>query len=1013
MSSTGYRKRIVHWSPHKSNSFIVGSNDIRLYNIKYENEIQNNTCNFDMEYPNDDYESNIDKKILSLVSINSVELVRCMAWSPDPSDPNLIACGLTNGKTVLTSFTSLNRVLKEFSTKHSRHCNVIAWNPIFKNQIAVGLDKVRNDLSTLIWDINYSSSVHNSSPPLDIDLESVDAPHTISRINDNTFHIATDTEVVSTPLKEFTLSEATLSLAWLLSNPFCLAVGTGSKWLKVHDIRSSNTLKSVTAYQKSCVNGISVDPFDHNRIATISDDPIIKIWDIRKFDDPILQINTFYKTVQQIEWSPTRSGVLAACGKEKNSIKIYDIKAPLDYNTKSPRNDQQLQQQQQQQLQDQQQQQHRDQLLLQQQQMSKKSSALASSLSSTSLQGGDGSSLIVKPNKVHYATDVLSSFSWHPTNECRMLTVTYSDVVEVVSINDNIPVAWSPQGQLVFSYGKQLLEGPIKGTTLEPDLNVHKNLQNDGRYNKDISMIMKERALFGYSRNVDNNVNFANRISDDNISLLWNWIQKIPILIQSHKKKLLSGPQQDSNTPRDRDSLVNDYLGIYNIVFDKDIQYNTPTEQICGFLVYKSQNRFLCSTICGWGFGVHNPIDSYLTKLEKNGEFEKAVSISIFHLEIKRSMLTLQHAIQYLQQPAQQLIVENRDRLLNFKVLSIALAGFGDGNSNAIWRETCKQTAKSFHDPYLKTSLEFLASSDSREILSVLDEAAISLCDKISFACRYLDLQDLCAFVERTTQQMVEQGNLQGVILTGLSQRGIELFQNYIDKSGDIQTSALACSIVVPKFIKDKRVERWIQIYCDLLDIWKLWHERAIFDIQRLSTESLHSTSSGPHTISTPNSISSVNSHHTSSSTTTSTAANSSSTGTASAPVQSQIFAKCGYCQCSFSFESVSTTSMMGRNVKPSTTKAKVTCCPHCKQALPRCCLCLLPLNCMIPTVDYKKSKSDQTQTHWSEGSEPFDDWFTWCQTCRHGGHAQHILDWFKEHTVCAVTDCNCKCNSI
>ena len=23
-------------------------------------------------------------------------------------------------------------------------------------------------------------------------------------------------------------------------------------------------------------------------------------------------------------------------------------------------------------------------------------------------------------------------------------------------------------------------------------------------------------------------------------------------------------------------------------------------------------------------------------------------------------------------------------------------------------------------------------------------------------------------------------------------------------------------------------------------------------------------------------------------------------------------------------------------------------------------------------------------------------DWFTWCQTCLHGGHAGHMMDWFK-----------------
>jgi len=42
-----------------------------------------------------------------------------------------------------------------------------------------------------------------------------------------------------------------------------------------------------------------------------------------------------------------------------------------------------------------------------------------------------------------------------------------------------------------------------------------------------------------------------------------------------------------------------------------------------------------------------------------------------------------------------------------------------------------------------------------------------------------------------------------------------------------------------------------------------------------------------------------------------------------------------------------------------------------------------------------------------------FKDWFTWCQTCRHGGHADHIDDWFKNHAECPVTSCKCKCMSL
>lgn len=47
---------------------------------------------------------------------------------------------------------------------------------------------------------------------------------------------------------------------------------------------------------------------------------------------------------------------------------------------------------------------------------------------------------------------------------------------------------------------------------------------------------------------------------------------------------------------------------------------------------------------------------------------------------------------------------------------------------------------------------------------------------------------------------------------------------------------------------------------------------------------------------------------------------------------------------------------------------------------------------------------------------DTFDDALVMCQSCRHGGHAAHILEWFFEenggraHTTCPVADCECPC---
>ena len=56
---------------------------------------------------------------------------------------------------------------------------------------------------------------------------------------------------------------------------------------------------------------------------------------------------------------------------------------------------------------------------------------------------------------------VISSFAWHPTNECRMLTISPNAVVETVSLNETIPLTFSPHSDLCFSYGTHVVTGPV------------------------------------------------------------------------------------------------------------------------------------------------------------------------------------------------------------------------------------------------------------------------------------------------------------------------------------------------------------------------------------------------------------------------------------------------------------------------------------------------------------------------------------------------------------------------
>lgn len=72
----------------------------------------------------------------------------------------------------------------------------------------------------------------------------------------------------------------------------------------------------------------------------------------------------------------------------------------------------------------------------------------------------------------------------------------------------------------------------------------------------------------------------------------------------------------------------------------------------------------------------------------------------------------------------------------------------------------------------------------------------------------------------RVSDWAVKSGNLTGFLITGLSPRGGELIENYVKRSGDVQTAALLGVIAQPKGFADLRGLRWLESYRDLMDTW-------------------------------------------------------------------------------------------------------------------------------------------------------------------------------------------------
>ncbi|EMP32701.1 WD repeat-containing protein mio-A [Chelonia mydas] len=318
--------------------------------------------------------------------------------------------------------------------------------------------------------------------------------------------------------------------------------------------------------------------------------------------------------------------------------------------------------------------------------------------------------------------------------------------------------------------------------------------------------------------------------------------------------------------------------------FEKDIatkmrlralsRYGLDTEQLCGWIKK----------------GTDLDVEPFLNSLEQEGDWERAAAVALFNLDIRR-------AIQILNKGASS---EKGD--LNLNVVAMALSGYTD-EKNSLWREMCSTLRLQLNNPYLCAMFAFL-TSESGSYDGVLYENKVAVRDRVAFACKFLNDAQLNRFIEKLTNELKDAGNLEGILLTGLTKDGVDLMESYVDRTGDVQTASYCMLQGSPSdVLKDEKVQYWIENYRNLLDAWRFWHKRAEFDIHRSKLD----PSSKP---------------------------------------LAQVFVSCNFCGKSISY-SCSAIPHQGRGfsqygVSGSPTKSKVTSCPGCRKPLPRCALCLI-----------------------------------------------------------------------
>ncbi|KAG7207947.1 hypothetical protein KM043_009533 [Ampulex compressa] len=505
------------------------------------------------------------------------------------------------------------------------------------------------------------------------------------------------------------------------------------------------------------------------------------------------------------------------------------------------------------------------------------------------------------------------SFSWHPTHVNRLLAISQQGITDY-TVCERITINWSTRSHLAWNHASKSFKY-IYSTD-----NIYKALD-------DISILTKTRATleYGLLPELAQNGELA---ENETLKNLWQWLYLSRSLVEDGT--ILS---PDNKHPGVRTVLKLDGLQNSSNGFLKSEGIHRPWTDIASNYttkIFKSPDRSNALLLCGWRFDKepNTLYDSlFLERLEREGAYPRAAAIAVFNL-------CLRQAIEILNRGANKMSMA-----ANLNIVAMALSGFSEDRN----------------------------TDDSYE--NVLNESGMAVEDRVAFALMFLSDSKLYDYLKKLTQKLIEDGKLAGFLLTGTSSEGIQLLNRYLEITGDVQScSLIAIRAFTPKLLQENQVQVWITSYRNLLNTWKMWNQRAHFDIAMR-----YSMNEKP---------------------------------------PQQIYVSCNFCGKSISafMQGLSRARGPFGRLGSTPNKLKMSSCPNCRKPLPRCAICLMHMGTVSGLqMTSSISKNEECDNKLTE----FNNWFTWCQTCRHGGHADHITHWFQQHSECPVTSCTCRCFSL
>lgn len=382
----------------------------------------------------------------------------------------------------------------------------------------------------------------------------------------------------------------------------------------------------------------------------------------------------------------------------------------------------------------------------------------------------------------------------------------------------------------------------------------------------------------------------------------------------------------------------------------------------------RPHTRQLCLEICGWGDAESNdpsgferePSPDYPTPIHT-----MAACRSLFHGDIR-------HAIDILKKAS-----GSHPELL---FVSLALQLIDRGNKQLAKEQLDFDDAvASKTDPYLRAISTLIATGDWSLIAN---QRSLPLADRAYVAVRNFHDDELTRWLNDQVALAVREGDIEAIVLTGISDYMVDVFAAYVERFHDYQTAILVLSTCYPRYIDDFRCRAWRNAYRSLLQRHRFFFQRTKFEVE--STKRSKRDGTNP-LLKPPSRQVALRCIYCDAETSLANHRHNSSGGGSSAPPPPP---------------PPPSSSMESRNPLLATSINAGVSCPNCGRHLPRCVVCLEVVG--VPRSD-RPEERDETRM---AGRFP-----TFCMRCEHVLHLDHARMWFARHVECPVPECRCKCN--